>query len=193
MVVAASACFAIIAVAVCVAIVVATPPKLPIPSPPPLSCHHHRHLLSRHRHHLSGHCHRHLLSHHRPRRLLSHHRPCLSRLVAVAAACPVTVIVASLHPRAAKPKPLASLYHLTRTHTQVAHKLHYADGTRPIQSARQNFDLRVRWHNTISTARAVVRFANHKRANHENDKFAMSSNLEDNGSRGGSTSWHTLR
>jgi hypothetical protein len=98
-----------------------------------------------------------------------------------------------LHPRAAKPKPLASLYRLTRTHAQVAHKLHYANGTRPIQSARQNFDPRVRWHNTISTARAVARFANHKRANHENDKLAMSSDLEDNGGGGGSTSWHALR
>jgi hypothetical protein len=64
-----------------------------------------------------------------------------------------------LHPRAAKPKPFAPLYHLTRTHAQVAHELHYADRTRPIQSARQNFDPRVRWHSTVSTARAVARFA----------------------------------
>ena len=58
-----------------------------------------------------------------------------------------------------------------------------------LSGLRENFDPRARWRSAISTARALSRFANHKGANHNNDKLAISSDEEDDGGGGGSTSW----
>jgi calcium/calmodulin-dependent protein kinase I len=58
-----------------------------------------------------------------------------------------------------------------------------------LSGMHENFGPRARWRSAISTARALSRFAHYKGANHLNDRLAISTDEEDDGSGGGSTSW----
>jgi len=56
----------------------------------------------------------------------------------------------------------------------------------------ENFDLCARWRNTISAARVLSRFGNHKGANNHKDKSVVSSDDDDDDGGRGSTSWRAM-